>query len=104
LLVFLTTFVTSLSPRCGDSLRRTLPRGRHDYVVRTGGMLVERFTFVETARRIGLRCQQFRLHGDRVTLRKYLQIRQLYRATVEAPHDRTDADPEASAFRRRISD
>ena len=46
------------------------------------GMLIEHFTFAEIARRIGLKCQRFRLHTDRVTLKKYLQVRRLYRQAM----------------------
>lgn len=50
------------------------------------GMLIEHFTFTEIARRIGLKCQRFRLYSDKVTIRKYLQVRRLYQQTMtEAP-------------------
>lgn len=43
------------------------------------GMRIEGFTFLEMARRLGLRYDCFRLHRDRVTIRKYLEVRRLYR-------------------------
>ena len=47
------------------------------------GMLIEHFTFAEIARRIGLRCQRFRLQTDRVTVRRYLQLRRVYRQAMQ---------------------
>jgi chorismate-pyruvate lyase len=54
------------------------------------GMRIEGFTFAEIARRLGVKCQRFRLYTDQVTQRKYLQVRRLYRQQV------ADASPDES--------
>lgn len=42
------------------------------------GMRIEKFTFAEIARRLGVKCQRFQLQ-DRVTIRRYLAVRRVYR-------------------------
>lgn len=50
------------------------------------GMLIEGFTFAEIARRLGVKCERFRVCTDKVTVRKFLQVRRLYRAiSLEGP-------------------